>query len=333
MADRSAIEMKYRRLGRTGLDVSLLSLGTGGPNRFGQLRYSNKDSIFRLVRRALDSGINFFDTASGYEQSEERLGQALQGLDRSRFIVASKVRPLQRGSLIDASTARLQVEQSLTRLKLDQLQILQLHGVTMGHYRESLDRLMPELDKLRDEGKIRFIGITESSLRDPQHVMLQQAVQDNYFDTVMVSYHLGKAGAEKELLPMTQRNDVGVIAMTSARQLTDPGMPERLKIASRIVSGLFAYPPRARLVKHRLGEVVRTLGKTAKNRPGPIPRASSKSSLTLPAAGYTFAASHPAIATVLTGTTNPEHLDENVAAALAPALTAHEAELLRQSLD
>ena len=76
--------MEYRRLGRTGLNVSTLSLGSGGPNRFGQSLYAPAKNIIRLVRYALELGINFFDTASTYGQSESLLGEALQGVPRDR---------------------------------------------------------------------------------------------------------------------------------------------------------------------------------------------------------------------------------------------------------
>ena len=81
--------MEYRKLGRTGLSVSVLSLGSGGPNRFGQSRYTHRNNILRLVRHALDLGVNFFDTARAYGCSEERLGKAFKGR-REDAVIATK---------------------------------------------------------------------------------------------------------------------------------------------------------------------------------------------------------------------------------------------------
>ena len=102
--------MEYRKLGRTGLEVSLLSLGSGGPNRFGQARYVPRKRIDRLVRLALDRGVNFFDTSAAYQESESLLGRALSGVARDRFHIATKVRPVEQGRVITPSELRVQVE-------------------------------------------------------------------------------------------------------------------------------------------------------------------------------------------------------------------------------
>ena len=86
--------MEYRRLGRTDLRVSLASLGTGGPSQMGQHHGAGMDDARRLVRRALDHGINFFDTAASYGDSEIRLGHGLAGIPRDDFVVATKYSPL-----------------------------------------------------------------------------------------------------------------------------------------------------------------------------------------------------------------------------------------------
>ncbi|MGD2128295.1 MAG: aldo/keto reductase, partial [Lysobacterales bacterium] len=89
----SNLEMRYRRLGRTGLEVSLLGLGSGGPNQFGQLRSVPRSQVVSLVRYALDLGVNFFDTAAAYADSEEILAEALSGVPRDRYLLASKFVP------------------------------------------------------------------------------------------------------------------------------------------------------------------------------------------------------------------------------------------------
>ena len=325
--------MEYRRLGRTGLSVSILSLGSGGPNRFGQSRYTPRNSILRLVRHALELGINFFDTASSYGQSESLLGKALQGIPRDRYYLSSKVLPVNANAIIGAAEVRRLVEQSLHRLGVEELDILQLHRVPREFYEKSLDRLMPELDKLRAAGKIRYIGITESSQLDPQHRMLKRALQDNLFDTVMVAYNLANPSAEEAVLPLAQTTDVGVIGMVAARHLVSRSPVERLKLLSRALISLAASPPSHDKLKIRLQGTLSTLKRITTGENISVLRESGDEFLVLPGAAYTFAASHPSIATVLTGTNDLSHLEQNLEATLAPALTSEEIRQLLMLLD
>ncbi len=325
--------MEYRRLGRTGLNVSTLSLGSGGPNRFGQWLYAPAKNIIRLVRHALELGINFFDTASTYGRSESLLGEALQGVPRDRYFVSTKVQPLYRHTIINAAEARRQVERSLQRLGVEELDILHLHRVSPESYEETLDRLMPELENLRSAGKVRYIGITESSGRDPHHRMLKRALQDDLFDTVMVAYNLANSCAEDEVFPLAVTNDVGVIGMVAARHLVTRNTGERIKLFSRALAGLVTSPPGPDKLIFRLKEALSVLRRPRVRQATPVTRENCEESLVLPVAGYTFAASHPAIATVLAGTTDPAHLQQNLAAVLAPALTTGEIERLQMLLD
>src|SRR3954453_19761727 len=122
--------MKYRTLGRTGLQVSLVSLGTGGPSRLGQGSGVVEADAHRLVRRALDLGINFIDTAAGYGQSEAILGRALQEVPREAYYLATKFGPLQGDApKDDAQELVASVELSLQRLGVETIDVMQLHGV------------------------------------------------------------------------------------------------------------------------------------------------------------------------------------------------------------
>jgi len=311
------ISMQYRRLGRTGLDLSILSLGSGGPNQFGQMRYVSRKDIYRLVRRALDFGINYFDTASAYSDSESLLGEALGGVERDRYYLSSKVFPLHENEFINAAETRRRVEESLRKLRVDTLDICCFHKVRPELYDETLERLMPVLQDLRNEGKIRHIGISESSNHDPQHTMLKRALQDDLFSTIMVSYHLANRSAEQEVLPMAQAKDVGVIGMLPARHLVRRNALERLGLFSRTMLSCFASRPRPNDLVQRLRVALSALRQSSSNRELSITRQSGEASLVLPAAAYSFAISHPAIATVLTGTTNEAHLEQNVRAVVS----------------
>jgi aryl-alcohol dehydrogenase-like predicted oxidoreductase len=149
----------------------------------------------------------------------------------------------------------------------------------------------------------------------------------------MVAYNLTNPCAEEEILPLALAKDVGVIGMVAARHLVSRSMGERLKLLTRALKGLATSPPNRDKLKIRLQGALSTLKQTTSKRIIPVPRDSGEGSLMLPGAGYTFVASHPAIATVLTGTNDPTHLAQNFAATLAPALTSEEIRQLRVMLD
>ena len=88
--------MQYRILGRTGLKVSLLGLGTGGPSLLGQHRAMSQAEQDALIRRCLDTGVNLFDTSAAYGRSEEILGRALDGVSRDTYVLVTKWQPFWR---------------------------------------------------------------------------------------------------------------------------------------------------------------------------------------------------------------------------------------------
>jgi aryl-alcohol dehydrogenase-like predicted oxidoreductase len=325
--------MQYRRLGRTGLSVSILSLGSGGPNRFGQSRYVSRRFIQQLVRQALDHGINFFDTASTYEHSESLLGAALAGVPRDDYHVASKIPAMNGEALVDAVNLRRLVERSLRRLGVRELDLLQLHGIHPASYTQTRDCLIPELRKLQAEGKVRYIGITEASQLDLRHAMLTRALQDDLFDTVMVAYHLSNPSAEDEVFPLAQARDVGVIGMAAARHQVCRGVSARLRLLPRIAASFFQSPPGPGRWRHRLRDGFSIISRSGPRQPLPVTRKCGGNPLIMPSAAYSFAISHPAVATVLTGTTDRIHLRKNLEAVLAPMLTAEEIQLLRDMPD
>ena len=277
--------MLYRRLGRTGLKVSVLSLGTGGPNRFGQARYVSRKDIISLARRALDLGINYFDTAGSYEDAESRLGEALRGVPRDQYYLSSKVLPLNGNSMISAAETRQLVERTLRRMRVEALDILFLHRLSPQSYDEALVRLAPALQSLRAEGKIRFIGISESTTLDQRHGVLKRALQDDFFDTIMVAYHMANRSAEEEVLPLAQAKDVGVIGMVAARHLVTRNASERLRLFSKALLGLATSPRGLDELNARLRSALSILRRPVSKRAACIAREVSAGVLTLPAAG------------------------------------------------
>jgi len=186
---------------------------------------------------------------------------------------------------------------------------MQFHGVRPEHYRSVLDALLPAAQRLREQGKFRFLGISETYAGDPRHEMLPQALAEGVFDTAMIGYNVLSPGAE-EILPTCQDGDVGVICMVAVRRaLSRPEhLLERLDDAGRRgVIDRSLLPP-----EDPLGWLVRDHVES------------------LPAAGYKYVAAHPAIGTVLTGTSRCEHLEANVRAILGPPLPHADMVRLRQ---
>ena len=140
--------MQYRDLGTTGQRVSVLSLGTGGPNRLGQKKYIPKPRINDLIRLAIDLGINFFDTSSTYWESEAILGDTLREIPRDRYMVATKFCPVSEGRVVSSKRVVESVERSLKRLHADTIDLLQFHLVTLDIYREVTESLMPVLENM-----------------------------------------------------------------------------------------------------------------------------------------------------------------------------------------
>src|SRR5258708_772486 len=186
----------YRILGRTGLKVSLASLGTGGPSRLGQALHKNESAAQRVILRALELGVNLFDAAPNYGDSEAILGRALSQAPRDQFLVATKLDPHANAEGLADSCAR-----SLRRLQVETIDILQFHGVIPARYRQVVDRLYPAARRLQEQGKVRFLGITESFFSDPGHQMLELALADDLWDTIMVKYGIMNLSAQRRVLP------------------------------------------------------------------------------------------------------------------------------------
>ena len=191
--------MEYTILGRTGLKVSVAGLGCGGPSRLGLRNNADAEAgAVSLVRQAIDLGINFLDTAQSYG-TEPVVGKAIVGLSRHQLIISTK----KTLPSVDHSNPAEQVmkglEQSLRSLGTDYIDIYHLHGVEPKDYVFAKEKLMPAMRRLRDQGKIRFIGVTEGFATDTSHQMLQQSLREDLWDVVMVGFNLLNARSQNRL--------------------------------------------------------------------------------------------------------------------------------------
>ena len=171
------------RLGRTGLEVSVACLGTGGHSRLGRAYGATFDDAVRVVRTAIDNGIDFIDTAATYG-TEEVVGEAVKG-QRDRLVISTKNQVTrdavsgQNGEYVTGHEFTRMVDGNLSRLGTDYIDIMYLHGVSASQYGYCLSELVPALQRLREQGKIRHTAISEHFQSDPAHVMLESAVKDD----------------------------------------------------------------------------------------------------------------------------------------------------------
>jgi len=298
--------MEYNILGRSGLKVSVVGLGCGGPSQLGQrANKSEKESIV-LVRQALDMGINFLDTAEVYS-TESIVGNAIREISRDRVVISTKKHPPSPHSADPAGALRKGLEHSLRKLKTDYVDIYHLHGIAPEQYPFSLDTLAPVLLKMREEGKIRCLGITEAFVPDPEHQMAQQAVEDGCWDVVMVGFNMLNQTARNCVFPKTLEKGIGVLVMFALRKALS--RPSRLK---QVVAEL----KQKRLVPSSCNP----------ENPLEFLTRDGKAS-SIPDAAYRYCRHEPGTHVILTGTGNPEHLRANVESLLKPPLP--EKDLLR----
>lgn len=240
--------MIYKTLGRTGLRVSRLGLGTaeiGFAYGIGKRTLPSEEEAIRLLKTAVELGITYFDTAYFYGLAEERIGKS--GIMRNPdIVVATKCGKFleegedPRGAELE-NRLREHVEASLQRLKIDCLPLLMLHGGS----KEQLERgeLIGIFKKFQREGKARFLGI---STRGEEATLA--AIQSDAFDVIQVAYSILDQRMAGEVLPLAWIRNIGVVnrsvflkgALTSLYKKL-PDQLFQLKVHSRMADGVAQY--------------------------------------------------------------------------------------------
>lgn len=200
--------MEYTKLGLTELNISRIGFGCWAIGGHGYGRVDDKESI-KAIQRALDLGINFFDTADvyGFGYSEEILSKAL-GAERGKVIIATKfgVNWDQYGNTYkDCGPARIRkaLEESLKRLKIDCIPLYQIHWHDNN---TRIEDTLEALIKCREEGKIRYIGCSNFSIE-----LLLQASKVYRIETLQCKFNI-KEDLDIRILRYVKKNNMGVIA-------------------------------------------------------------------------------------------------------------------------
>jgi aryl-alcohol dehydrogenase-like predicted oxidoreductase len=299
--------MRRVRLGRTGLSASVLGLGAGGHSRLGLFGQEGESAAQRVVHAALDHGVNFIDTAEAYG-TEEVIGKALVGVARERVILSSKKTTFGAERVGPGDVERA-LEASLRRLRTDHLDIYHLHGVRPHAYARLRDDLLPTLERLQRQGKIRFLGITEAFADDPGHAMLTQALADDHWDVVMVGFNILNQSARSRVFPHTLARDVGTLIMFAVRRA-------------------FSQPERLRELLDELAQRERISPETAQVGLDFVVHDAGANSL--PDAAYRFCRDEPGAHVVLSGTGDLAHLADNVRSIVQPALPVPDSTRLQE---
>ncbi|MGI9524847.1 MAG: aldo/keto reductase [Hyphomicrobiaceae bacterium] len=290
--------MDYTVLGRTDMRVSVAGLGCGGNSRVGLGRGAPETECVGIVRTAIDLGVNFLDTAEAYG-TEEIVGKAARFYDRDTLIISTKA--ILRGDAMAPLDVETKVDTALQRLGMDYVDIFHFHAVRPQDYQRTRDVLAPALDKMRQSGKVKFIGITETGPRDPNQEMIRNAIHDEPWDICMLAYSLLNQAARKTVFPTTQKRKIGTLLMFVVRNVLSQLDNRRDTFASLVRSGQLpssfasADDPLAFLVTEGGAESVTD-------------------------AAYRFARHEPGADVVLFGTGNAAHVEENVKSILRPPL-------------
>ena len=285
--------MDYVTLGRTGLRVSVMGLGAGGHSRLGLATGRSAADAEHVVREALALGVNFIDTAESY-RTEEVIGRAVRGTAREQVVLSTKAGVEWQDRRSTGAELKERVEAGLKRLQVDTIDVFHLHGVSVDEYAYGREELVPALQELQTEGKVRFLGITEQFINDPGHLMLSLALEDGCWDVMMVGFSLLNQSARQRVLAKTRQQNIGTLCMFAVRRALS--RPDALR-------DLMAELVAQNLVDPQVFDPQDPLGFLLADH----------IAANVPDAAYRFCRWEPGIDVVLSGTGDVEHLQANAA--------------------
>lgn len=294
--------MQYTTLGKTGLRVSVAGLGCGGNSRIGLGTGKTEAESIALVRAALDLGITYFDTAEVYG-TEPILGKAIVPHERLKVVISTKGRIRKDGDPLPVADVIANLDKSLRNLNTDFIDAYLLHGVPPELLDYAREQVLPALLKEKDKGKIRHIGITETAANDPDHAMLDRALNDPVWEVVMFAFHLMNQNARQIIFPRTRNGGAGTLLMFVVRNIFS-----KPAVLAETLSALAAAG---------------TLPAALSDDPDPLGfLVHDGGAASLLDAAYRFARHELGSDVVLFGTSSIAHMHSNVASILAPPLPA-----------
>ncbi len=221
-----AVVKKYSEIGKTGLRMSDISFGTG------------RLPSASMILRAVDRGINYFDTAPDYGSAEKYLGEAMNKIQRDKIIIASKFcSPYAYPSHLPLGSKKKDylssVDESLTRMKTDYMDFCLVHAIgEQSDIREKEEKrlvdeeMLSALETLKKSGKVRFLGVSSHGPNNMESLMMT-AVTSGHFDMIMPAFNFMKFPKMKDVLKEAKKRNVGVVAMKTLAGAKDSGFESK----------------------------------------------------------------------------------------------------------
>jgi aryl-alcohol dehydrogenase-like predicted oxidoreductase len=274
--------LEYRTLGKTGLKVSALSFGASSLG--GVFKPVDESVAIRTVHTALESGINFIDVSPfyGYTKAETVLGKALKGIPRDRYFLATKVGRYGDAEFdFSAERSAASVDQSLERLGIDYIDIIQSHDNEYGDLNQVINETIPALRQIQKQGKARFVGVTGYPLK-----IFRTILSSTEVDTILSYNHYSLNDTTLAgLLPWLRPKGVGIINACPVSQglLTNHELP--------------AWHPAPEDVRKACAEAAAYCRRQGTD---------------IAKLAMQFSLSNPEIHTTLVGTADPANIEKNV---------------------
>jgi aryl-alcohol dehydrogenase-like predicted oxidoreductase len=299
--------MKTRQLGNTDMQITPIGFGSwaigGGNWVFGWGEQDDNDSI-AAIRRALDLGVNWIDTAAvyGLGHAEEIVARALEGCTDRPYIFTKCGRVWQEGSReisssLKAQSIRREVENSLRRLRVDVIDLYQIHWPIPD---DDIEEGWQTMASLQEEGKVRYIGVSNFNVSQ-----MRRAMSIAPISSLQPPYSLINREVEREILPFCQKNNIGVIVYSPMQSGLLTGAMTRERIANlpendwRKRNAEFQEPRLSRnlALVEKLREIAQLYNRTPAE------------------AAIAWTLSNPAVTGAIVGARNPRQVDTNIGAA------------------
>lgn len=306
--------MQLSAFGRTGMQVSALGFGCGAVG--GLMVRGDPADQERTMARAIEAGVNYFDTAVQYGNGEfeKNLGRILQNLKPANVVIGTKVRvpPSEYGRIADEVTKSL--EGSLARLRLSQVDIFHLHnpiteqgGGTTLSTRQVLEEVVPAFERLRQQGKIRFLGMTAVGATAALH----QVIDSGAFDSAQIVYNMLNPSAAVDLPANYPAQDYR--RLFDHTKAAGVGVVGIRVLAGGALSGSADRHPIASPAPEPIGSAMNYDADIDRAR-RLLPLVKEGFAASLTEAATRFAISHPAMGTILVGMATPQQFEDALAA-------------------
>ncbi|MEK7133853.1 MAG: aldo/keto reductase [Patescibacteria group bacterium] len=284
--------LKQRTLGRTGLKVSEIGLGTttiGYVYGIGPRDLPPEDEVLKFLHEVVGRGVTFIDTGSFYGVAEERIGKSGVAKMPGVIVTTKCGHVLDKGEAISdtelAKIMKADVEASLQKLGLAHLELVQVHGGTAERIKDG--SIIGAMQKLKDEGKVRFVGISTRGEEAPL-----AAIESGFFDVLQLAHSILDQRMAKRVFAEAKKHDIGIINRSA---LLKGALTPAAEHLSPVLAPLKKNSDAAKKVAERIGT-------------------------DLPSLALRFALSHGETSSVLVGTNKLKHLESALAASEAGPL-------------